>query len=134
MNINPVLSSPIQTNFGCNDPSCKNCCHEQAILPQPQQDTVELSTFQKAKNACKKGVSFVKNNHSAIGASLRALGAGLLTACTILGANQLMSKVSKKDTSSLAAKLAAIGGLAAGATDLFKHRAAFSKNKPTEAK
>ena len=63
MNINPILSNPTQTNFGCNDPCCKNCCCEQAILPQ-QPDTVELSTFQKAKNACKKGVSFVKNNHS----------------------------------------------------------------------
>ena len=134
MNINPILSNPVTTSFGCNDPNCKNCCHEQVLPQQPQQDTVELSKFQKAKNACKKGVSFVKNNHSAIGASAKAVGVGLLTACTILGANQLMSKVSKKDTASLAAKLAAFGGVAAGATDLIRHKDVFTKNKQAESK
>ena len=134
MNINPISANPIATNFGCNDSNCKNCCCEQTLPQQPQQDTVEISKFQKVKNACKNGVSFVKNNHSAIGASARAVGVGLLTACTILGANQLMSKVSKKDTASLAAKLAAFGGIAAGATDLIKHKDVFTKNKQAESK
>jgi len=132
MNINSIQTITPQTNFGCNNPKCECCV--QSIPQQPTQDTVELSGFQKAKNACKKGFSFVKNNKSAIGVTLASAGVGLLTSCTILGANQLMSKVSKKDTAALAAKLAAIGGIAAGATNLIKHKDVFKKQNKEIAK
>lgn len=133
MNINPITPNYGITSFGCNDSNCKCCCHEPTNV-LVQQDTVELSAFQKAKNACKKGLGFIKNNHSAIGATVKAIGVGLLTSCTILGANQLMTKVSKKDTANLAAKLAAIGGFAACATDLIKHKDVFTKSKTAKNK
>lgn len=123
MNIAQI--QPFNTSFGCNDPSC-NCQAPQKTAPQ-QPDTVELSTAQKAKTACKKGINFVKNNKKAIAVTATAAMKGILTACTILGANQLMSKVAKADTSALAAKLAAIGGVAVGAADLIGNRKAFDK-------
>ena len=132
MNINPIQVSAQHASFGCNNPKCECCV--QCVPQQPVQDTVELSGFQKAKNACKKGFSFVKNNKSAIGTTLASATIGLLTSCTILGANQLMSKVSKTDTSALAAKLAAIGGIVAGATNLIKHKDVFKKQNNDVAK
>ncbi len=129
MNVNPVSANPIQTNFGCcGDGKCTCCCPQPTM--QPTQDVVEISKFQKAKNACKKGIGFIKTNKSAIGVTLASVGAGLLTACTVLGGNQLMSKITKSDTSALAAKLAAIGGVAAAATNLIKHKDVFKKQAP----
>ena len=123
MNITQIQS--FNTNFGCNEPSC-HCQAPQKTAPQ-QPDTVELSTAQKAKTACKKGFNFLKDNKKGIAVTAKAVVEGLLTACTILGANQLMSKVSKANTSALAAKLATIGGVAVGATELIRSRKAFDK-------
>lgn len=119
MIINQIQPAVTNAAFGCKE---GNCCCKGACVQQPVQDTVELSTFQKAKKACKKGAGFVKTNRAIIGTALQSAGIGLLTGCTILGANQLMSKVVKADTSALAAKLAAIGGIVAGATNMVKHK------------
>lgn len=126
MNISSLQA--YNTNFGCNDPACQNCtCRNPQ--PTPQADIVEISTAQKVKNACKKGFNFVKTNKTGILATGKAALSGLLTSCTILGANQLMQKVSKADTSSLAGKLAIIGGVAVAAGELIKNRKAFNKAK-----
>ncbi|MBR1942180.1 hypothetical protein IJ843_00420 [bacterium] len=134
MNISPVQANVAQTNFGCNDPSC-NCAVQpqtNVVSTQPQmtpQDRFEKGT-KKAAEACKKGFKFVKTNKSGIAATAKAAVSGLLTACTILGANQLMQKVSKADTTSLAGKLALIGGITVAAADLIKNRKAFDKTAP----
>lgn len=127
MNISSVQA--YSTNFGCNDPACKNCTCQQPQITEQKSDVVEISTAQKAKNACKKGFNFVKTNKTGIIATGKAAVAGLLTSCTILGANQLMQKVSKANTAPLAAKLALIGGIAVAAGELIKNRKAFSKTK-----
>lgn len=130
MNISQVrMNTPIFCgNESANTMPAVQC--SQCTCPsQATNDTVEISTSQKAKNACKKGINFLKNNKKAIGATAKAIGTGILTACTILGANQLMSKVSKADTSKLASKLAVIGGITAGAADLIKNRKAFNKTQ-----
>lgn len=127
MNISSVQA--YNTNFGCNDPACQNCTCQQAKIAEPQNDVVEISTAQKAKNACKKGFNFVKTNKNGILATGKAALTGLLTSCTILGANQLMQKVSKANTAPLAAKLAIIGGVAVAAGELIKNRKAFNKTK-----
>ena len=128
MKVNQISSNYINVGFGCDKPECQNCNNVQtACCTQPQQDTVELSTGQKVKKACKKGAKFVKENKKGIAVTAKAALEGLLTACTILGANQLMQKVSKADTSSLASKLAIIGGLAVAGTQLIKDRKAFKK-------
>ncbi len=125
MNIAQIQS--FTPSFGCNDSECKNCTCQQPKIQEQKPDTVEISTVQKAKDVCKKSVNFVKDNRKAIAVTAKAALEGLLTACTILGANQLMSKVSKANTSALAAKLAAIGGVAVGATELIRSRKAFDK-------
>ncbi|MBR2525350.1 hypothetical protein IKE67_02680 [bacterium] len=124
MQINRIQPAVTNAAFGCKE---GNCCCKGACIQQPVQDTVELSKFQKAKNTCKKGVGFVKTNKKAIGTTLQSAGIGVLTACTILGANQLMSQITKADTSALAAKLATFGGLVAGATNMVKHKDSFKK-------
>lgn len=131
--MNITTNSPmINTNFGCNDPNCKGHCQQQAqiVSTQPTQDVVEISTGTKVKNACKKGVKFVKENKKGIMVTAKAALEGVLTACTILGANVLMQKVCKSDTSALATKLAVIGGVAVGGTQLIKDRKAFQKGTP----
>lgn len=126
MNINPMQAN--LASFGCNDPTCKGHCHQaQIVSTQPMPDVVEMSTGEKAKQGIKKGITFVKENKKGIAVTLKAALTGFLTACTILGANQLMSKVAKGDTSKLASKLALIGGLAAGGTQLIRDRKAFKK-------
>lgn len=129
MNINPIQANLVNTNFGCNSPECKGNCeqHAQVLQNQPQQDVVELSTGQKLKNACKKGVTFVKDNKKGIATTAKCAFEGLLTACTILGANVLMQKVCKSDTSALATKLAAIGGVGVAGAELIRNRKAFNK-------
>ncbi len=129
MNINPIQANLVNTNFGCNSPECKGNCgqHAQIMPNQPQQDTVEISTGQKVKNACQKGAKFVKENKKGIATTAKCAFEGLITACTILGANVLMQKVSKSDTSALATKLAAIGGIGVAATELVRNRQAFKK-------
>lgn len=124
-------SSMINTNFGCNDQNCNGHCQQaQIVSTQPTQDVVEISTGKKVKNACKKSVKFVKENKNGIMATAKATLEGVLTACTILGANVLMQKVCKSDTSALATKLAVIGGVAVGGTQLIKDRKAFQKGTP----
>ena len=125
--MNKIQSQSFAPNFGCNDSECKNCTCQQHKIQEQKPDIVEISTTQKAKDAFKKGVNFVKNNRKGIAITAKAAVEGLLTACTILGANQLMSKVSKANTSALAAKLAAIGGVAVGMTELIRSRKAFDK-------
>ena len=129
MNINPIQANLVNTNFGCNSPECKgNCGQQTQIMPnQPQQDTVEISTGQKLKNACKKGAKFVKENKKGIATTAKCAFEGLLTACTILGANVLMQKVSKSDTSALASKLALIGGIGVTGAELIRNKKAFTK-------
>lgn len=126
MYVNQIQPAVTNTAFGCKNGSC--CCQQPKIAPQAP-DTVELSSFQKAKNTCKNGAKFVKTNKKAIGVTLKSAGAGLLTACTILGANELMAKVTKADTSSLAGKLATIGGLVVAASNMVQNRDVFKKQK-----
>ena len=126
MNVNQIQPAFTNTTFGCNNGSC--CCQHTKIEPQ-MPDTVELSGAQKIGKTYKKGVSFVKTNKKAIGVTLKSAGAGLLTACTILGANQLMSQVTKADTSTLAGKLATLGGLVVAASNIVQNRDAFKKHK-----
>ena len=129
MNISPIQANLVNTNFGCNDPGCNgNCANAQIVSTQQPPDVVELSTGSKVKNACKKGVKFIKDNKKGIAVTAKAALEGVLTACTILGANVLMQKVSKSDTSALAAKLALIGGVAVGGSQLIKDRKAFKKD------
>lgn len=125
MNISSIQA--YNTNFGCNDPKCQNCTCPQPKNTELQNDVVEISKTQKAKEACKKGFNFVKTNKNGILATGKAALSGLITSCTILGANQLMQKVSKANTAPLASKLAIIGGVAVAAGELIKNRKAFDK-------
>lgn len=126
MNVNSIQPTVTNTVFGCNGSSC--CCQQAKFAPQTP-NKIDRDQFQKAKDTCKRGVNFVKTNKNAIGVVLKSAGAGILTACTILGANELMSKVTKADTHSLAGKLAALGGLVVAASNIVQNRDAFKKQK-----
>lgn len=126
MKVNQIQPIVANTTFGCNNPSC--CCQEQKFTPITSEKN-DKDYFQKAKDTCKKGVGFVKTNKKAIGVSIKSAVAGVLTACTIFGANELMSKITKSNTSSLAGKLATIGGLVVAASNMLQNKDAFKKQK-----
>lgn len=129
MNINPIQANLTNTNFGCNSPECKGNCGQQAqIMPnQPQQDTVEISTGQKIKNACKKGAKFVKENKKGIATTAKCAFSGFLTACTVLGANEMITKTVGPAPKGLAGTLATIAGVTVTAVELIRNKKAFKK-------
>lgn len=118
MQITKIQPAVTSTAFGCNG---GNCCCKGTCVPKFDSTPDKISRLKKSAN-------FVKENKSAIKVTLASALTGLLTGCTILGANQIMSKITKADTSDLAVKLATFGGLIAGATNMVNHKDAFKKH------
>ena len=85
----------------------------------------------KVVNGAKKTWTFLKNNKNQVLVGAKAALDGVLTACTVVGANELMQKVSKQNTASLAGKIAIAAGVAMTAAELVKNRNAFL-NKQAE--
>lgn len=129
MNINTVNRSLAPT-FKCNCPDCENKVQSNNVpaMQNNHTDTVELSKKDKALNFAKKSVKYLKDNRKQIATVGLSVLNGALNACTVLGANVLMSKVAKTDTSKLAFKLAAIVGLTTCGADLIKNRKSLKKN------
>ena len=128
MNIN-TISNNFATSFKCN---CHDCeCKAQNNIPvvqNNQTDTVELSKKDKAVGFAKKSAKYLKENRKQIATVGLSVLNGVLNACTVLGANVLMNKVSKTDTTKLAVKLAAIVGLTTCGADLIKNRKSLNKD------
>lgn len=129
MNINTVNRSLAPT-FKCNCPDCENKVQSNNVpaMKNNHTDTVELSKKDKALNFAKKSVKYLKDNRKQISTVGLAVLNGTLNACTVLGANVLMNKVAKADTSKLAFKLAAIVGLTTCGADLIKNRKSLKNN------
>ena len=137
MNISPITTS---TNGFCalqkNQAKIPTEQYIYKTVSENPNDKIELTTKEKflnicstVKNACSKGFNFIKNNKKAIATSAVSLGKGLLVACTILGANQIISKLFKAKTEQFANKLAAIGGVTTAVADIIKNKDNFTKNK-----
>lgn len=141
MNLNSISANFMTpaTNFGCSDSNCK--CQAGIISTnEPQKDTLEItkdvadkttSLGKKVVNGAKKTWTFLKNNKKQVLVGAKAALDGVLTACTVVGANELMQKVSKQNTASLAGKIAIAAGVAMTAAELVKNRNAFL-NKQAE--
>lgn len=130
MNINTISSNNLAPAFKCNCPDCETKVQSNIIpaMQNNQTDTVELSKKDKAVNFAKKSAKYLKENHKQIATVGLSVLNGALNACTVLGANVLMNKVAKADTSKLAFKLAAIVGLTTCGADLIKNRKSLKKN------
>ena len=141
MNLNSInanFTTPM-TKFGCSDPNCK-CQAGIVATSEPPKDTLELtqdvaketvSFGKKVTNGAKKTWNFLKANKKQLLVGAKAALDGVLTACTVVGANELMQKVSKQNTAGLAGKIAIAAGVAMTAAELVKNRNAFL-NKQVE--
>lgn len=135
MNINPINSHA--TNFCAIQNQKVELPTEQYVYTTAQDVTAEkpkasaketfAKIFTKVKNGISKSFHFVKDNKNAIGTAVLSVGKGLLAACTVLGANQLVGKVFKANTSSMANKLAIIGGVGVTAATALKNKDRFVK-------
>jgi len=138
--INANFMTPA-TSFGCSDPNCK-CQAGIVSSKDAPKDTLEITKDvadkttnfgKKVVNGAKKTWNFLKTNKKQVLIGARAALDGVLTACTVVGANELMQKVSKQNTASLAGKIAIAAGVAMTAAELVKNRNAFM-NKQAEKK
>lgn len=108
------------------------CCK----TPPTKQDVLELQSkqnkpnfWQKTKTACQKTGSFINENKTIIRSSIKGCGIGLMNACTILGAGQIVNKMTKADTSKFAATLAIITGVAVAASTALRESAQHKKTE-----
>lgn len=143
MNVSPINANFMTpaTSFGCSDPNCK-CQAGIVSTKEAPKDTLEITQDvakkttnfgKKVVNGAKKTWNFLKTNKKQVLVGAKAAFDGVLTACTVVGANELMQKVSKQNTASLAGKIAIAAGVAMTAAELVKNRNAFM-NKQAENK
>lgn len=134
--INANFMTPA-TNFGCSDPNCK-CQAGIVSTKDAPKDTLEITQDvakkttnfgKKVVNGAKKTWNFLKTNKKQVLVGAKAAFDGVLTACTVVGANELMQKVSKQNTASLAGKIAIAAGVAMTAAELVKNRNAFMEKQ-----
>ena len=134
--INANVKAPA-TNFGCNNSNC-NCSAGIVATQQPPKDTLEISkdcaektvSFgKKVLNAGKKAVNYLKTHKKQVAVCARAALDGILTGCTVLGANELIKKTGSTATNGIAGKLAAGSAVIVTAGKIVQNRNAFMEKQ-----
>ncbi len=134
--INATLTTPA-TSFGCNNPDCK-CSAGIVGTQQPPKDTLEISKDcaektvgfgKKVLNAGKKAVNYLTTHKKQVAVCARAALDGLLTACTVLGANEMIKKTCGDYAKGLAGKLAAGAAVVVTAGKIVQNRNAFMEKQ-----
>lgn len=135
--INANFTTPM-TNFGCSDPNCKCQAGIVATNNEPPKDTLEItkdvadkttSFGKKVVNGAKKTFTFLKNNKKQVAIGAKAAFDGLLTACTVLGANEMIKKTVGTAPKGLVGSLATITAVTVASAEIVKNRNAFLKKQ-----
>ena len=132
--INTKLTTPA-TSFGCNNPNC-NCSAGIVASQQPAKDTLEItkeatdktvSFGKKVLNATKKAFNYVKTHKTQVNVCLKSAVDGLLTACTVLGAGQMIeSSFGSPSVKGLTGKCAIVAGIATTGLKILQNKKAFT--------
>lgn len=130
--INANFTTPM-TNFGCSDPNCK-CQAGIVSTAQPPKDTLEITkdvadkttnVGKKIVNGAKKTFAYLKNNPQKVKIGAKAAFDGLLTACTVLGANEMIKKTVGTAPKGLVGSLATIAAVTVASVEIVKNRNVF---------
>lgn len=139
MNINSINTgiTASMTNFGCSDPNC-NCHSNFAPTPAPPKDTLEItkdvadkntSFAKKVTNGVKNMVIFFKTNKKA-NVGIKAGVKGLMSACTVLYANEIIKKSIGTPPKGLAGGLATAAAVIVAVADIARNKNAISEKTP----
>ena len=139
MNANAIHANltTTATSFGCNNPDCP-CSAGIVGTQQPPKDTFEISkecaektvSFgKKVFNTGKKAVNYLTTHKKQVAVCARAALDGLLTACTVLGANEMIKKTCGDYAKGLAGKLATGAAVIVTAGKIVQNRNAFMEKQ-----
>ncbi len=135
--INANFMTPT-TSFGCSDPNCK-CQAGIVSTKDAPKDTLELSkdvadkttSFgKKIVNGAKKAFTHLKNNPKQVKVVAKAAFDGLLTACAVLGANDMIEHTCGQTPKGVAGKCALGAAVIVAAARMVQNRNAFMEKQP----
>lgn len=134
--INASFMTPT-TSFGCSDPNCK-CQASIVSTKDAPKDSLELSkditekttSFgKKVVNGAKKAFVHLKDNPKQVKVIAKAAFDGLLTACAVLGANDMIEHACGQTPKGLAGKCALGAAVVVAAARMVQNRNAFMEKQ-----